>query len=244
MRKTKLFLIFSIFIFFLIEFSYAQEPNLKKILLDIEKGEIDKARILLVSLEKGNPNSPQVNFLKAILSDDGLEAAKLYREVAFSAEENDLKDVALFKLFQFHYSRGEFSESDKYARMLRESFPQSEYVTYLKRENPSTKIQVQQNFEQKILTDTSRSASQEENVTFQKTSKYSIQVGAFSSEGNARKFALQFSGYSTKIREKEVNGKKFFVVLVGDFESEIPAKNELQVLKDKFKVDGIIVPSY
>jgi len=87
MRKTKLFLIFSIFIFFLTEFSYAQEPNLKKILLDIEKGEIDKARILLVSLEKGNPNSPQVNFLKAILSDDGLEAAKLYREVAFSAEK-------------------------------------------------------------------------------------------------------------------------------------------------------------
>ncbi len=137
-----------ILIFFFNSQIFSQEPDLKKLISDIEKGETDKARILLVSLEKDNPASSTVKFLKALLSEDGIEAAKLYRDVAFSYEETDLKDDALFKLYQYHYSRGEFSESDKYARMLKESFPQSEFINYLKRENlSSSKFQSPTKFE-------------------------------------------------------------------------------------------------
>lgn len=234
---------FPLFLILIPAFLFAQELNLKKLISDIEKGEIDKARILLVSLEKNNPNSPQVKFLKAILNENGSEAAKLYREIVFSAEENDLKDIALFKLFQYYYSRGEFSESDKYARMLKESFPQSEYVDYLKRENlSSSRMQIQQKFEEKILNDTAKIITQPKLVNSKTAEKYYIQVGAFSTEANARKFALQFSSYIVKIREKEINGKKLFTVLVGDFEDEISAKNEVQVLKNRFNIDGIVIP--
>ncbi|MCX8056037.1 MAG: SPOR domain-containing protein [Ignavibacteria bacterium] len=223
---------------------FPQELDIKKLLNDIEKGETEKARILLVSLEKDNPSSASVKFLKAILSEDGKEAAKLYREVVFSTEETDLKDDALFKLYQYHYSRSDFSESDKYARMLKETFPQSEYLTYLKREVRSeSRITNQPKFEQKILSDTTLASNQTQKSIPQKLTKYQIQVGAFSNEANAKKFASQFTGYITRITEKEIAGKKLFVVLVGDYESENSARNEIQNLKNKFKVDGILVTS-
>lgn len=242
MRKIKNLFLFPFLVLYIFEQSFAQELDLKKLLVDIERGETDKARILLMSLEKDNPTSPTVKFLKALLSEDGTEAAKLYRDVAFSFEEIDLKDDALFKLYQYHYSRGEFNESDKYARMIKESFPQSEFVKYLKRENPSSSlIPVEQKFEQKILSDTSKQNVQTRSITIPSQGKYSIQVGAFSTEANAQKFASQFSGYSTKIREKEISGKILYVVLVGDFESENDARQEMQTLKNKFKVDGILV---
>ena len=233
-----------IFSFILIaNLSFSQSFEMKKVIQDIERGETEKAKILLVSLEKDNPNSAEVKYLKALLNEDGVAAAKLYKDIAFSSEETDLKDDALFKLYQFYYSRGEFSESDKYARMLRETFPESEYVSYLQRKNLSqSRLQVQQNFEQKVLSDTSQLINQSSQQTQLKTSSgYSIQVGAFSTYSNAIRFASQFQNYSTKISEKESGGKKLFVVLVGNYKSESEARNALQLLKNQYKVDGMVV---
>lgn len=242
MRKINFSFFLLIIVFFPFSLIYSQEPDLRKLISDIQKGETEKARILLLSLEKDNPNSSTVKFLRALLTENGTEAAKLYRDVAFAYEENDLKDDALFKLYQYHYSRGEFSESDKYARMLKESFPQSEFVNYLKRENPiSSRIQTQQKFEQKLLSDTLAQSTQLTNVVTQLTNRFSIQVGAFSTESNAKKFASQFTGYTTKIREKESNGKKFYVVLIGEYQNEDDAKIELPKLKNRFNLEGIVV---
>lgn len=229
---------------FLANTLFSQEPDWKRIISEIERGETEKAKILLVSLEKDNPNSVNLKFLKALLSEDGTEAAKLYRDVVFAFEDSDFKDDALFKLYQYHYSRSEFGESDKYARMLRDTYPNSEYLNYLKRETHSApRLQKQQNFEQVDLSDNSTKSTQTINTIVQAQNRFSIQVGAFSTESNAQRYASQFSGYQTRIREKEIGGKKLFVVLVGEYPNEIDAKNEVQKLKSRFNVDGIIVSS-
>ncbi len=244
MQKIKIY--FSIAIYFLIfeKTLFSQSIDLKKVIQDIERGETEKARIILVSLEKDNPNSSEVKYLKALLHEDGNEAARLYKEIVYSSDYSELKDDALFKLYQYHYSRGQFSESDKYARMLRESFPESEYVNYLQRKNLSqSRIPVEQSFQQKFLNDTSQTSEQSfQNLQSQSfTSGFSIQVGAFSTYSNAIRFASQFQNYSTKISEKESGGKRLFVVLVGNYSTESEARNILQLLKNQYKVDGIIV---
>ncbi len=247
MRKINFNTFFVLIFFLLSNFSFTQSIDLKKVIQEIEKGEIEKARIILVSLEKDNPNSSEVKYLKALLTEDGVEAARLYKEIVFSSDNSDLKDDALFKLYQFHYSRAEFNESDKYARMLRETFPQSEYVNYLQRKNLSqSRLQVQQNFQQKILIDTSQNITQstQQQVQSSSTLNFSIQVGAFSTYSNAIRFASQFQDYKTKISEKETEGKKLYVVLVGNFKSETDARNALQVLKTRHKVDGMVVRDY
>jgi hypothetical protein len=237
-------LLYPLFILVLLfNYSFAQEPDIQKVISDIEKGEIDKAKILLVSLEKDNPNSVSVKFLKAILNENGDEAAKLYKDVVFSSEESELKDDALFKLYQYHYSRSEFNESDKYTRMLKEYFPQSEYVNYLKREIISTpRLEVQQKFEQKILADKIQSTPSDVTPNLQQRKLFSIQVGAFSTEANAKRLVNQLIGYKTTIREKNLSGKNFYVVLVGEFDSESLAKSEVQTIKNKFGLDGFVVP--
>lgn len=247
MRKINFNTFFVLIFFLLSNFSFTQSIDLKKVIQEIEKGETEKARIILVSLEKDNPNSSEVKYLKALLTEDGVEAARLYKEIVFSSDNSDLKDDALFKLYQFHYSRAEFNESDKYARMLRETFPQSEYVNYLQRKNLSqSRLQAQQNFQQKILIDTSQNITQstQQQVQSSSTLNFSIQVGAFSTYSNAIRFASQFQNFTTKISEKNSGGKRLFVVLVGNYKSESEAKNALQLLKNQYKVDGIIVASH
>jgi hypothetical protein len=247
MRKINFNTFFVLIFFLLSNFSFTQSIDLKKVIQEIEKGETEKARIILVSLEKDNPNSSEVKYLKALLTEDGVEAARLYKEIVFSSNNSDLKDDALFKLYQFHYSRAEFNESDKYARMLRETFPQSEYVNYLQRKNLSqSRLQAQQNFQQKILIDTSQNITQttQQQVQSSSTLNFSIQVGAFSTYSNAIRFASQFQNFTTKISEKNSGGKRLFVVLVGNYKSESEAKNALQLLKNQYKVDGIIVASH
>jgi hypothetical protein len=244
MRKINFYLLLFIHLFFSVKIIFSQSLDLKRVIQDIEKGEIEKARVILISLEKDNPNSSEVKYLKALLNEDGTEAARLYKEIVFSSDESELKDDALFKLYQYHYSRGEFSESDKYARMLREAFPESEYINYLQRKNLSqSRVQVQQNFERKFLTDTSQVSEQSvQNLQTQNSaSGFSIQVGAFSTYSNAIRFASQFQNYSTKISEKESGGRKIFVVLLGNFKTGSEARDAMQVLKNQYKVDGIIV---
>lgn len=242
MNKINFFFFFLTITFYSIKSVFPQIIDLKKVILDIEKGEADKARIILMSIEKDNPNSISVKFLKAILSEDGEEASKLYREVAFSSDESEFKDDALFKLYQYYYSRGEFTESDKYARMLKESFPESEYLILIKRGDiTSSRFETSQKFEKKVLSDTNQPRIQRENLELNKPKNFSIQVGAFSNEFNASKFASQFSGYKTKIKGKYVNDKRLFVVLVGEYDSESMAREEMIILKNKFGVDGIIV---
>ncbi|MEJ5305097.1 MAG: SPOR domain-containing protein [Ignavibacteria bacterium] len=241
-RINQLIIKFLIYLFISVNFLFAQSLELKKVIQDIERGETEKANIILVSLEKDNPNSPEVKYLRALLNENGDEAAKLYKEIVFSSDVSDLKDDALFKLYQYYYARAEFSESDKYARMLKESFPESEYLNYLQKKNLSqSRLQVQQNFEQKILNDTSRNISQSEQTQPISNSNFSIQVGAFSTYSNAVRFASQFQKYPTKISEKETNGRKFFIVMVGSYATETEARNALQTLKNQYKVDGIIV---
>lgn len=244
MQKINFYLFLIIDLIFSIKIIFSQSLDLKKVISDIERGEIEKARVILVSLEKDNPNSSEVKYLKALLNEDGTEAARFYKEIVFSSDESELKDDALFKLYQYHYSRGEFSESDKYARMLRETFPESEYVNYLQRKNLSqARVQIQQNFERKYLSDTLQTLQKsiQNSQSQNSASSFSIQVGAFSTYSNAIRFASQFQNYSTKISEKESGGKKIFVVLVGNFKTESEARDAMQVLKNQYNVDGIIV---
>lgn len=249
MKLINLVLIISWFGFLSIS-SIAQEIDLNKLIPEIEKGQTERSQLILLSLEKDNQNSSTYKYLKALLTQDGFEAAKIYKDIVYSNEESEWKDDALFKLYQFHYSRGEFNESDKYARMLRESFPESIYISRLQRNDKIGERILNFRQDEKISKpdtvnlvqgEVSYNQSIQPNIQQVSKNKLAIQVGAFSNEANALRFSKQFLGYKTKVKEKSVNNKKLFVVLVGEYESEVEAKNALERLKKIFKVEGLII---
>lgn len=230
--------------------SNAQEIDLNKLIPEIEKGQTERSQLILLSLEKDSQNSSTYKYLKALLTQDGFEAVKIYKDIVYSNEESDWKDDALFKLYQFHYSRGEFNESDKYARMLRESFPESIYISRLQRNDkigerilnlkPDEKISKPDTVNL-VQSEISNNPSVQSDIQQASKNKLAIQVGAFSNEANALKFSKQFSGYKTSVKEKFINNKKLFVVLVGEYESDVEAMKVLESLKRFYRVEGMIV---
>lgn len=233
-----------IFILLLYQFLFSQEIDISRLVREIESGDIDRANILLMSAEKDNPNSINIKYLKALLSKNADEAVKLYREVIHSNIDSEWKDDAVYRTYLYHYARGEFNESDKYARMLIESFPESEYIARLnKKKRDVPRLQ------DSSTPEISRMESKQEQIpTFNQqqtiiSEKFSIQVGAFSSSESARKFANQFSGYPTRIIQKNINGKNLFAVLVGEFDSKDSALIEHVRIKERFKIDGMIIKS-
>ncbi len=239
MLKFKI-LFFAFLIF--CEFLPSQEIDISQLVREIESGDVDRANILIMSAEKGNLNSINLKYLKALLTKDADEAAKLYRDVIHSSVESEWKDDAVYRMYLFHYARGEFNESDKYARILFESFPESEYLSYIKRITKDLSIKSNVKNPDTTLTENKqRYLTTIDQTEVNSIDRFSIQVGAFSSMESAKNFANQFFGYSTRIIQKNVGGKILFAVLVGNFNSKEAASVEQIKIRDRFKVESIIV---
>lgn len=241
MSKNRLYNLFYFFFLILIfsNLAFSQSLDFKSIIKQVEEGETEKAKLLIYSLEKDKSNNPEVKYLKAILTQDGELAAKIYKEVVYSVEDSEWKDDALFKLYQYHYSRGEFNESDKYARMLRESFPESEYVgrigkrTLMKQTNDLT--------ESEELTNVILRKEEQKQTLPKNDLKFFVQVGVFSNKLNAEKFASQFKDYKIRIVDKSIQGKTMFAVWLGEFENEEECRKAINFINNKYKVNGFIV---
>lgn len=67
-----------------------------------------------------------------------------------------------------------------------------------------------------------------------KTKPYSIQIGAFSERANAQKLQQHFSqlGYACRIETKTINNSLFYLVRVGEFETEDQAVRFGEVFKN------------
>lgn len=231
---------FVLILLFSLNWSYSQSADFNKIIREVEEGETEKAQLLLNSLEKDKTNLPDVKYLKAILTQDGELAAKIYKEVVYSAEDSEWKDDALFKLYQYYYSRGEFNESDKYARMLQESFPESEYVERISKR--TLKKQTKDLAESEELTNVILSKDEQKKTLPKNNLKFFVQVGVFSSKLNAEKFATQFKDYKIHIVNKSIQGKTMFAVWLGEFENEEECRKAINYINNKYKVNGFIVP--
>ncbi|MBU2585813.1 MAG: SPOR domain-containing protein [Bacteroidetes bacterium] len=192
-------------------------------------------RGILPSLIKNNPQSSSLKYLEALLTQDGRQAASLYKEIVHSKSNSEYKDDALFKLYQFHYTLGEFNESDKYARMILESYPSSQFISRLKKSDyTSTQSSLQQRVEVKTPEVNNQDKSSAGNFT--------TQVGAFLDRKNAESLMIQVLKYGESwINEREVRGKIFYAVLVGKFSSESDANTLLERMRAELNLQGVIL---
>ncbi|MBU2444221.1 MAG: SPOR domain-containing protein, partial [Bacteroidetes bacterium] len=152
-----------------------------------------------------------------------------------SKSNSEYKDDALFKLYQFHYTLGEFNESDKYARMILESYPSSQFISRLKKSDyTSTQSSLQQRVEVKTPEVNNQDKSSAGNFT--------TQVGAFLDRKNAESLMIQVLKYGESwINEREVRGKIFYAVLVGKFSSESDANTLLERMRAELNLQGVIL---
>ena len=107
----------------------SSEPDIRRRLEMIEKGQAEAVRAELPSLMTNYQNNPGVIYLQAVLTTDGTEAAKLYQSIVDNFPQSEWADDALYRLYQYYYSIGLYKTSEQKLAQLREEYPFSAYAT-------------------------------------------------------------------------------------------------------------------
>jgi tetratricopeptide (TPR) repeat protein len=205
----------------LINFTFSQDVDISRYLYLLRIGNVDSVKVALDSLKKLYPNSPNLKFLDAILKENAEEAVKIYYDIVLNHPEGEYSDEALFKIFQFHYAKGDYEQAKRELERLKKTYPSSPYAG----------INV-------------RFPSLEKTTTEVKCA-FSIQVGAFTDKRNAEKEKSFFEekGYSVELHTKIKDGKLFYLVWVGCLQDKKDAERLKREIKEKFERDGFIISS-
>ena len=222
----------------------------------IDEGELDGVKENLPELLSKFPQDPGVLFLKAVLTDDGESALKQYKYILKSFPKSTYAPESAMKIGEYFYARGLYTQS---ANLLKNipinypRFPQMQRLTDLMI-NSFNAIGEADSAKYYALIIKSMFPAVETNIenkdnklsqvfSFKKKTEslgpYVIQIGAFSSEINAKRLKLQVSqlGHDVSINKVETNEKIFFAVRVNRYKSKRKAEEIGKDIKSKLGVN-------
>jgi tetratricopeptide (TPR) repeat protein len=212
--------------------SGATEPDIRRRLELIEKGQADAVKAELPALLTTYQNDPGVLYLQAVLTSDGTEAAKLYQNIVDNFPKSEWADDALYRLYQYYYAIGLYKTAEQKLMQLKEQYPFSAYAT---EEMPSGG--------RKTVAEEKPATTKPRGKVQKYASGFTIQVGAFSTMQNAEDLKARFEkeGYSANIFTKELNGTKLYKVWVGEFQTYDEARRFTGEVKKKFNLASMVV---
>ena len=243
-------------IFSVLIFSILSSQNVDLYFSLIKEGELDGVKENLPELLSKFPNDPGVLFLRAALTEDGESALRQYEYVVENFPKSKYAPEAAMKIGEYFYARGLYTQCAsllknipiKYPR-----YPQMQRLTDLMI-NSFNAIGEADSAKYYSLIIKSMFPAIETNVEL-KNSKlsqvfsfkkktgnlgpYVVQIGAFSSEGNAKRLKLQVSqlGHDVSINRVDSNGKTFYAVRVNRYKSKRKAEEIGKDIKSKLGVN-------
>ena len=226
------YLILNIILFSSLAFA---QINIVPALKDIENGDLIGARTKLGTYLGEAPNDPSVNFLDAVLTEDGVEAVNKYIQIFTNYPQNQYADVALYRTFSYYYSLGVYNKADGYLSKLKNEYPKSPYIKAADRTLPSEDIYYESREKNEPISEPIREVVAEK--------QFSIQAGAFLNRSNAENLKANFEkdDHYSSIFAKEVGGSLLNVVIVGKYNNKEEAKNQLQKINFKYNISGRII---
>lgn len=213
--------------------SYAQELDIIPYLKQIEKGEIKAVKEILPKLKKENPNSANLLFLEAVLTENGQQAVSIYQNFVENYPSNTYADAALYRIYSYYYALGLYDTAAKVLKNLTDKYPDSPYIKMAKSQ--------EENIEEALT----ESVVQNQNQIPNEPTKFrfTVQAGAFVNLENARnlKSDLEADGIYCELKEKNVGGTIFNVVYAGRFDRRDEAEKFLRQINSKYNLSGRIV---
>ena len=208
------------------------EPDIQRRLEMIERGQVEAVKAELPTLMTNFQNHPGVLYLQGVLTTDGAEAAKIYQSIVDNFPKNEWADDALFRLYQYYYSVGLYKTADQKLAQLKVDYPFSAYA--------SEKATVQ---EPKAVPEEPPVEVKTAGPVPKFTTKFTVQVGAFSTFQNAEELRSKFEaeGYVSNIFTHTAAGKKIHRVWVGEFQTKEEAVRFSDEIRKKFKLESIVV---
>ena len=246
-----------VFFFLLASFSFGQ--NIELYLSLIEEGKVEGVKENLPELSSKYPNNPGVIYLKAILTQDGNSAIKLYQDLLKKHPDSKYASYSAMKIGEYFYARGVYTQAAtllknipiKYPRFvdiqrvtnlmvnsfnaIGEADSARYYALIINSMFPNIDI------ESDMVIDKSKPLNQvfDFNRKRPDLGPYVVQIGAFGSEQNAKRLKLQTSqlGYDVSINKVDSNGKRLYAVRVNRYKSKKQAEKTGRNIKTKLGLE-------
>jgi cell division septation protein DedD len=211
----------------------------------IEKGQTEEVKKTLPDLVAKHPNNPSVMYLQGKLSSSGVDAAKYYQSIVDNFPKSEWADDALNALYQYYYALGLYKTANVKRQQLEREYPGSPFVTG----NSFSKAPKQENEAVNLPTKEIAPAETTKNTlpdVQPVPEPYTLQIGAFSTMKNAEKQKSFFEniGVNIEITNKVRSGRSLYLVWAGSFTSADEAKAYAKQIKQKYKIDSIVVEKY
>ena len=110
-----------VFFFLLASFSFGQ--NIELYLSLIEEGKVEGVKENLPELSSKYPNNPGVIYLKAILTQDGNSAIKLYQDLLKKHPDSKYASYSAMKIGEYFYARGLYSQAGRQLSHIPREYP-------------------------------------------------------------------------------------------------------------------------
>jgi tetratricopeptide (TPR) repeat protein len=188
----------------------------------IDNGNLAKAKEILNRMIKENPSSSDALLLDAIMTTDAGKALEKFKYIYDNNPAFRYADLCLFRIYSYNYAIGNYKTAKRYLERLKSEFPNSPYSSA---EGELPKI--------------SENSGKVKNFGQSSKSLYTIQLGAFTNEANAKNLSnkLNQSGFDSKLNKKIVKGTIFNVVTVGIFNSRQSAEKTSVRIKKTFHLN-------
>ena len=120
MGKTRLIKISFLVIIFIGSLSSTSAQDVAGLLSLIQHGKIDSAEIILTDLSYKYPGHPGVRYARAIMQDDALVAAGIYKDILRNHGSSEYAASSLMHLGEYYYAQGLYVQSRQYfSRLIR-----------------------------------------------------------------------------------------------------------------------------
>ncbi len=123
MGKTRLIKTFLLVIMFIGSISLTSAQDVAGLLNLIQLGEMDSARTILSELSYQYPGHPGVRYARAIMQDDALVAAGIYKDIVRNHAGSEYTASALMHLGEYYYAQGLYVQSRQHFSRLIRSHP-------------------------------------------------------------------------------------------------------------------------
>ncbi|MDT8323919.1 MAG: SPOR domain-containing protein [Bacteroidota bacterium] len=190
--------------------------DIEALLHRVRAGEREEVARLLPSLRKTHADKAGVLFLEAICEENAEKALDIYQRIVDEHAGSSWADDALHRLYQYSYAVGAYRTARTYQERMDREFPRSPYAS---------------------------AAAAAASAEADGEKQYSVQVGAYSKEKDARRRIeeLKAKGYTAYLREKTVRGKTVYAVWLGIFPAYGQAQNFARKLKEQQGLDALVV---
>ena len=224
----------------------------------LHEGNTAGVREQLPELVSKFPNDPDVMYLKALMTTDGMAALEQYSNLLDKFPESRYAPDAAIKIGEYFYARGLYTQASSYLSGVLTQYPNYPNVQRVidlmvssfqaTGEEDSAKYYVYMyksmfpglDVSEYGYRDTERRAEAPTlNPRVMEQKHYVVQIGAFGSEANARRLKLQVSqiGYSVIVAPVETNGRKLHAVRVVGYSSKKAAEKVGRDIKKKLGID-------